>query len=241
MNRTISRHIATGLLVLSLSIAGCRKKATQEPPIAPDQGTQESTIIEQTSTPVTPAPATSDPVVSNPVTTTPAAAKTIQVTIQTTKGDIVVELDAKAAPITVANFRRYVKEGFYEGTVFHRVIPGFMIQGGGYTADMAEKKTHSAINNEASNGLKNERGTIAMARTPLPDSATSQFYINHRDNKMLDYGTCPDGYGYTVFGKVIKGMEVVDAIAGGPTVMRDGEKSFPIQPVSIKKAVLVEQ
>jgi len=165
--------------------------------------------------------------------------KAVQVMLQTGKGDIVLELNPAAAPVTVANFVQYVKDGFYNGTVFHRVVEGFMIQGGGFTENMVEKKPRSEIINEAANGLKNERGTIAMARTSLPHSATSQFYINHKYNRMLDYEVCPDGYGYTVFGKVIKGMDVVDAIATGETVMQGGEKSLPVQPVSIRKATVV--
>jgi len=141
------------------------------------------------------------------------------VKLETSMGDIVIELDEQAAPITVRNFLGYVEEGFYDGLIFHRVISGFMIQGGGLTPDMAEKKTHAPIKNEASNGLKNDRGAIAMARKPDPDSGTCQFYINHRNNMSLNYaaGVQP---GYAVFGKVIEGMDVVDAIASVETTSR---------------------
>lgn len=158
------------------------------------------------------------------------------VKIATNKGEILVELDAKKAPISVANFLAYTKDGFYNGTIFHRVIKNFMIQGGGMTPDMQQKKTKPPIKNEAANGLKNKRGTMAMARTPMPDSATSQFFINHKDNAFLDYrGPSPQEIGYAVFGKVIKGMEVVDAIAVTPTKPGD----VPVEPVVIESVTLV--
>ena len=163
----------------------------------------------------------------------------IQVCLETQKGDIVIELDKQAAPITVANFIQYVDDGFFDGTIFHRTISGFMVQGGGHLPDMSEKDTRDPIRNEASNGLKNQRGTIAMARTGMPHSATSQFFINHRDNPALDYGSprAPDGY--AVFGKVVKGMEVVDSIVVAPTTYRNGEKSFPVKPVLLIKAKVI--
>ncbi len=161
------------------------------------------------------------------------------VKIATTKGEILVELDAEKAPISVVNFLAYTKDGFYNGTIFHRVIKNFMIQGGGMTPDMRRKKTKAPIKNEAANGLKNKRGTIAMARTAVPDSATSQFFINHRDNAFLDYrGPSPQEIGYAVFGKVIKGMDVVDAIAAVPT-RKPGD--VPVEPVVIKSVTLVEK
>jgi peptidyl-prolyl cis-trans isomerase B (cyclophilin B) len=142
--------------------------------------------------------------------------------LETSLGVIEIELDRDKAPVTVENFVTYVEEGFYDGLVFHRVMEGFMIQGGGYSPDGTQKETHGPIKNEAGNGLKNERGTIAMARTSNPDSATSQFYINLVDNSFLDYPN-PDGYGYTVFGKVVEGMDVVDAIESAST----GDKTTP--------------
>lgn len=141
--------------------------------------------------------------------------KSPKVRISTSKGDIVVELNQEKAPVSVANFLKYVNENFYDGTIFHRVIKGFMIQGGGMTADMRQKQTNPPIVNEAKNGLKNDRGTIAMARTSDPDSATSQFFINHADNDFLNYGVRDAGY--AVFGKVVEGMDVVDAIANVKT------------------------
>ena len=172
-------------------------------------------------------------------TTSVDAPQPLQVKLETANGDIVIELDRKAAPITAANFVRYVDEGFYDGTIFHRVIPGFMIQGGGHSLDMSEKPTRAPIKNEAANGLKNIRGTIAMARSGMPDSATSQFFINHGDNAMLNYGSPRNPNGYAVFGKVVKGMSVVDAIAVGATVVRNGEKSLPVKPVLVKKATII--
>jgi cyclophilin family peptidyl-prolyl cis-trans isomerase len=158
------------------------------------------------------------------------------VKIATNKGEIVVELEAEKAPISVANFLAYTQDGFYNGTIFHRVIKNFMIQGGGMTPDMQQKKTQPPIKNEAANGLKNKRGTMAMARTPNPDSATSQFFINHKDNAFLDYrGPSAQEIGYAVFGKVIKGMDVVDAIAVTPTKPGD----VPVDPVVIESVTLV--
>ncbi|MBS3822217.1 MAG: peptidyl-prolyl cis-trans isomerase [Planctomycetes bacterium] len=157
------------------------------------------------------------------------------VVIETDKGPIVVELYATKAPKTVENFLTYVQDDFYGGTIVHRVIPGFMIQGGGMTPDMQRKDTHAPIRNEADNGLKNERGTIAMARTNDPHSATSQFFINHRDNPALNHtAKTPTGWGYCVFGRVIDGMNVVDAIAGAATTTRAGHKDVPVEPVVIK-------
>ncbi|OHB54291.1 MAG: peptidylprolyl isomerase [Planctomycetes bacterium GWF2_42_9] len=140
-----------------------------------------------------------------------APIKTVKVRIATSKGDIVVELNQEKAPVTCENFLKYVNADFYNGTIFHRVIKDFMIQGGGMTADMRPKQTNPPIVNEAKNGLKNDRGTIAMARTSDPDSATSQFFINHGNNDFLNYGVRDAGY--AVFGKVVEGMDVVDAIA----------------------------
>jgi len=146
----------------------------------------------------------------------------VLVTLETTAGSIVLELDANAAPATVANFVQYVKEGFYDGTIFHRVIPSFMIQGGGYDKGLARKSTHAPIAAESRNGLHNVRGSIAMARTSDPNSATAQFFINVVDNAMLDYPS-RDGTGYTVFGHVVSGMEAVDRIRDLPTVARSPE------------------
>ena len=161
-----------------------------------------------------------------------------KVKLETSMGDIVVELNEEAAPITVKNFLRYVQEGFFDGTIFHRVIPNFMIQGGGFTADMVQKKPHPPIVNEASNGLKNDRGTIAMARTSDPDSATAQFFINHKNNDRLNYVENRDP-GYAVFGKVVEGMETVDKIAAVKTATRMGMDDVPVEPVVIKSAKVV--
>jgi cyclophilin family peptidyl-prolyl cis-trans isomerase len=161
-----------------------------------------------------------------------------RVKLETTMGDIVIELNEEAAPITTGNFLRYVNEGFYDGTIFHRVIPGFMIQGGGFTADMVRKPTHSPIPNEAANGLKNDRGTIAMARMDNPDSATSQFFINHKNNDALNYqGLVKPGY--AVFGNVVKGMDVVDKIAAVKTTRKGPYSDVPVEPVVIKSARVV--
>ena len=169
---------------------------------------------------------------------TPLHAQTApRVKLDTSLGAVVVELDPAKAPRTVANFIDYVKSGHYNGTVFHRVIGNFMIQGGGFTADMQQKPTKEPIPLEASNGLKNDRGTIAMARTSNPNSATSQFFINVVDNAMLN-APQPDGYGYAVFGKVVAGMDVVDKIRAVPTGSRGMHRDVPTTPVTILKATL---
>lgn len=157
-----------------------------------------------------------------------------QVRLTTNYGDIVIELDTQKAPVTTANFLTYVEQGHYESTIFHRVIPRFMIQGGGFTADMQKKKTNPPIKNEASNGLKNVRGTLTMARTNDPDSATSQFFINLVDNGFLDYTAANPGY--AVFGRVIEGMETVDKIGAVKTGMAAGMKDVPTKPVIIESA-----
>lgn len=168
-----------------------------------------------------------------------ANAETTRVVMQTNLGDIVLELDSQRAPATVENFLRYANEGFYDGTVFHRVIKGFMIQGGGFGTDYARKPTHEPVKNEADNGLKNKRGTIAMARTGDPHSATAQFFINHKDNSFLDYPG-RDGWGYTVFGKVVEGMDVVDKIADQPTEARGGAlQNAPKNPIVIERVTVI--
>lgn len=157
-----------------------------------------------------------------------------KVRLATSAGDIVVELDAEKAPKTVANFLQYVRAGHYDGTIFHRVIDGFMIQGGGFKADMSERQTRAPIPLEAGNGLSNVRGAIAMARTNDPNSATAQFFINVVDNPRLD----THGGGYAVFGKVVEGMEIVDQIRVVPTKTQGTHANVPVMPVSIKKATL---
>ncbi len=160
--------------------------------------------------------------------------------LQTTMGDITVELQAEKAPETVANFLAYVRDGFYDGTIFHRVIDGFMIQGGGMTADMKEKKTRKPVKNEATNGLKNKKGTLAMARTSVVDSATAQFFINIADNDFLDHrNTTAAGFGYAVFGQVTAGMETVEAIRKVATGRSGQHDDVPTQPVVIEKATEV--
>jgi len=163
------------------------------------------------------------------------------VKLETTMGDIVLELDAKKAPETTENFLRYVREGHYDGTIFHRVIGNFMIQGGGMDKDMREKPTHEPIKNEANNGLENDAYTVAMARTNDPHSATAQFFINVKDNGFLNHrGKNPQGWGYAVFGKVVQGQDVVDAIKAVPTGNRGFHQDVPLTPVVIEKATVVE-
>jgi peptidyl-prolyl cis-trans isomerase A (cyclophilin A) len=168
-----------------------------------------------------------------------AAAKNPTVLMETSLGIVTIELFQKDAPISVKNFLSYVKDGFYTDTIFHRVIPGFMIQGGGFAAGMKEKQTRASIRNEAANGLKNDRGTIAMARTANPDSASAQFFINLVDNQGLNR-PMPDGHGYAVFGKVVKGMDVVDSIAGVKTGTVGPFQNVPLKPVLIKSVKVVK-
>ena len=169
-------------------------------------------------------------------------AKMTQVTIKTSLGDIQLELDAEKAPITVENFVSIAKSGYYTDTIFHRVINGFMVQGGGLTADMGNKSSGTApIQNEANNGLSNDRGTIAMARTMEPHSATSQFFINHKDNGFLNHtGENPQGWGYAVFGKVTEGMDVVDAIADVATGSSGGHQDVPLEVINIESVSVSE-
>ncbi len=209
MLKTLKIIVVIGLAVLLAS--GCKDRSQKE---EPDNGKQQETPVKE-------------PTVQN-----------TQVRLTTNFGDIVIELDSDKAPISTANFLAYANQGFYEGTIFHRVIAGFMIQGGGFTADMQKKKTNPPIKNEASNGLKNTRGTVAMARTNDPDSATSQFFINLVDNKYLDYKAVSSGY--AVFGKVVEGMETVDKIGAVKTGVTAGMKDVPTQPVVIESAKLVE-
>lgn len=166
----------------------------------------------------------------------------VMVRMETSKGAIIIELNAEAAPKTTDNFLTYVKSGFYDDTIFHRVIKGFMIQGGGFEVGMRKKQTQAPISNEADNGLKNVKGTIAMARTMAPHSATSQFFINTVDNHRLDFkNKSGPGWGYCVFGRVIEGMAVVTAIENSATTTRAGFKNVPVDPIVIKRVTVVKQ
>ena len=162
------------------------------------------------------------------------------VMMTTTVGPITIELDADSAPKTVENFLSYVAGGFYDGTIFHRVIDNFMIQGGGFTVDMEQKSTQAPIENEANNGLKNQRGTIAMARTQDPHSATAQFFINVQDNDFLNHtGENMQGWGYTVFGKVTDGEDVLEKIRGGQTGSQAGHQDVPVEPIIIESVAII--
>jgi cyclophilin family peptidyl-prolyl cis-trans isomerase len=169
------------------------------------------------------------------------SAQNPSVLLETSKGEILIELDAVKAPVSVANFLSYAREGFYDGTIFHRVIKGFMIQGGGMTADMKQKATKAPIKNEAGNGLKNKTGTLAMARTSEVDSATAQFFINTADNKFLDHGgSSPSAFGYAVFGKVVDGMDAVWAIEQVATGSTGMHQDVPKEAVTINKVTIIE-
>lgn len=172
---------------------------------------------------------------------TAAAAKPVTVRLETSLGPVTLELFPDKAPDTVANFLQYVKDGHYNGTIFHRVMPGFMIQGGGFDGEMRQKSVRAPIKNEAANGLANEPYTVAMARTNDPHSATAQFFINVADNKFLNHtGPTPRGWGYAVFGRVVQGKEVVDKIAGVPTATRGMHQNVPVEAVTITRALVVD-
>lgn len=165
-----------------------------------------------------------------------------KVRIQTSLGNIVIQLNTDKAPITTKNFIEYVEAGFYNGTIFHRVIPGFMAQGGGFTQEFTQKETRAPIKNEANNGLLNTIGTVAMARTPVPDSATSQFFINYSDNTFLNHtAPTPQGWGYAVFGSVVEGMDVVEAMAKVPTGSRGPHQDVPTTDIVIEKAEVITE
>ncbi|AEG02305.1 peptidylprolyl isomerase [Methylomonas methanica] len=164
-----------------------------------------------------------------------------KVKMTTSLGSFIIQLDNAKAPVSAANFAEYVKSGFYDGTIFHRVIPGFMAQGGGFDTSFAQKETKAPIKNEADNGLKNKRGTLAMARTNDPNSATAQFFINYKDNSFLDHTSpTPSGWGYAVFGEVIEGMDVVDEMAKQATGNRGMHQDVPKTDIVIEKAEIVE-
>lgn len=210
------------LLCAAVLFAGCRRKSTEVSAKKGEAGTtiskDEGKIMAEPNKPVQKGPT--------------------RVKLQTTMGDITIELDEQKAPVTCANFLTYVKQGFYDGTIFHRVISNFMIQGGGMTADMKEKPTHPPIKNEAANGLKNDRGTISMARTDNPDSAKSQFFINVVNNGGLNYAS-PAKPGYAVFGKAVEGMDVVDKIRAVPTTTKGNYENVPVTPIVIQSAKIV--
>jgi cyclophilin family peptidyl-prolyl cis-trans isomerase len=209
----LKRVFVVLIITTACFFVGCDKQSQENK--QPSAKESENTMTKQNSE-------------SKPAITGNAEKSAAKVRISTSKGDIVIELDSSKAPVTCANFLQYVQDEFYDGTIFHRVIKDFMVQGGGMTADMRQKPVRPAIINEAKNGLKNDRGTIAMARTNNPDSATSQFFINHKSNDFLNYGVRDAGY--TVFGKVIEGMDIVDAIAVVPT--RPGD--IPVETILIK-------
>ena len=218
------------LTAVALLPAGCGKDKSIEP--AEETQTEKKVETEET----TQKNEKPEPPVTKTEPKKPAIEdNTLKVKLETTKGDIVIELNEEKAPVTVENFLRYAKEGFFDGTIFHRVIADFMVQGGGFTEDMTKKPTHDAIVNEAGNGLKNDRGTIAMARTPNPNSASSQFFINLKNNDFLNY-TGPQNPGYAVFGKVVEGLDVVDAIAAVKTTRKGVYSDVPAEAIVIKSA-----
>jgi peptidyl-prolyl cis-trans isomerase B (cyclophilin B) len=218
------------LLTIAMVFGGCVKKTPQTPAAGEQQQTQQTLQVQQTNENI-----------QNERENVSIENKKVK--LETSMGDIVIELNAEKAPVTVKNFLSYVDSGFYNGTIFHRVVnvPTLhVIQGGGFTKDMVQKKTQAPIKNEATNGLSNDRGTIAMARTNNPDSATCQFFINHVDNSFLNY-TGPANPGYAVFGKVIEGMDVVDKIAEVKTTVRSGMENVPVETVVINSASVIPE
>ena len=209
-----------GLFIVALLIGGCVKKESQNTTTGSEQQINDN---------------------NKPVEKENVSTANKKVKFETTMGDIVIELDAEKAPITVKNFLQYVESGFYNGTIFHRVVNSaslHVVQGGGLTKDMIQKPTNAPIKNEASNGLGNKRGTISMARTSVPDSATTQFFINFTDNDFLDYSG-PTNPGYAVFGKVVEGMDVVDKIAAVQTTVRSGMKDVPVDVITLTSATVI--
>lgn len=190
-----------------------------------------------TSTPAAPAPAAAQAPVPEAKPTPDGAV----IALETTMGTIQITLYGSKSPLSSRNVLNYVKSGFYNGTIFHRVIPGFMIQGGGMDAKMNEKPTGAPVRNEAKNGLSNTRGSVALARTNAPHSATAQFFVNVRDNIKLDFGISPDGWGYAVVGEVLSGMDVVDAIVAVPTTSIGPHQNVPVRPVVITKARVISE
>ncbi len=215
------------MTTLALMILGC---ASEKNTSSASTATKNITQPEPHETPLTEPLTMEQPMTEK----TPAAQPRVKLT--TSKGEILIELNEQKAPETVKNFLQYVNEGFYNGTIFHRVIPGFMAQCGGFTPDMGQKSTHSPIHNESNNGLRNDRGTLAMARTNDLNSATSQFFINVADNKFLNY---PNNGGYAVFGNVISGMDVVDAIVAVKRGRSGPHDDVPAEPIIIEKAEVV--
>lgn len=219
--------LRTLVCVTILAVAGCG--GSEAPP--PEEPSEEVSAMPDHPESASPEAETSSPDITGGLPV---------VEMKTSLGTIRLELYPEEAPKTVENFLAYTREGFYDGTIFHRVIEGFMIQGGGFTSDMTEKGTRSPIENEADNGLKNERGTIAMARTMEPHSASSQFFINSKDNPPLNYSDkSVRGWGYAVFGRVVEGIEVVDAIEGVATTNRSGHQDVPVEPVIIESVRLL--
>jgi peptidyl-prolyl cis-trans isomerase A (cyclophilin A) len=234
------RFVKYAALVMVLAgllfAAGCKEKPDEKPTQPAAVETKVPAAVKEQAPAVTetkvPAPQTS----AAPAAAPDKAGNPV-VVMKTSKGQIKIELYPDKAPASVANFLTYVKSGHYNGTIFHRVIPGFMIQGGGMTPDMRQKPTMAPIKNEASNGLKNDRGTLAMARTNAPDSATSQFFINVANNAMLNY-VGPGREGYAVFGKVTEGMDVADAIVSVPTHNMGGQGDIPNEPIVIESVTV---
>jgi peptidyl-prolyl cis-trans isomerase B (cyclophilin B) len=225
----LTKTLPLALIALLVGLAGCDTPSGESSTGAPSNTPANTASNEPANAPD--APKDDD---------APTVGKTVHAVMTTSMGTIELDLNGEKAPITVANFVSYAKKGHYDGTLFHRVIPTFMIQGGGFDESMSEKPTDAPIKNEVSNGLLNERGTVAMARTPDPDSATSQFFINVEDNssKLGPGGVDPTGY--CVFGKVTKGMEVVDKIKGVPTASKGGHDDVPVDNVVIKSVKIVE-
>jgi cyclophilin family peptidyl-prolyl cis-trans isomerase len=227
------------VLILGLLMAGCSAQPLENKSISTQgeeqQSKQEENVLQKNAT-SSPKENLTNEEKNNNMENLQAVTQAV---IKTNKGDIKIELDREHAPITVENFLNYVSEGFYDGTVFHRVIKGFMVQGGGFTVDSEQKETKEPIKNEADNGLSNDRGTLAMARTMVVDSATSQFFINLVDNDFLNYKDDAN-YGYAVFGRVVEGMDVVDEIAKVDTGVNGPHQDWPIEDVVIESVEIVE-
>lgn len=245
IKNVVGMSLIAAIAFASAALAqGTTAPASTPPASAPPASTPPATTTPASTPPATTPPAAKTPP-STPKSETKPDAKSdptakeqlVFVQLRTSQGNITLELNQSKAPLSVENFLKYVDKGHYSGTIFHRVIKGFMIQGGGFDATMKQKATDKPIKNEGGNGLKNTKYTVAMARTSVPDSATSQFYINVADNAFLDRANSRDGVGYAVFGKVIAGTQIVDKIVANPTGEKGGMPDVPVETITITEVV----
>ena len=242
MNKSIAIFGMMVVLLTSLLLGSCSKDGPENKENTSDSKEQvEEVSIAEQATEQAPSAIEEETLIINESTQIETTKKDNMIKLVTSAGTIAIELDFEKAPLSAENFKKYCEDGFYEGTIFHRVIDNFMIQGGGMDANMQEKPNGDPIENEADNGLKNDRGTLAMARTNDPHSATSQFFINVKDNDFLNHtAKNPQGWGYAVFGKVVEGMDIVDQIKGVATGSAGFHQDVPVEPIVIEKCEVTD-